>query len=391
MAFGICLVCCSCSTVTQPTAGLAPVMDRPTRLLRQQLQRNDIEPVTATISDSGGPSDVTSTAYGCELEACGPESCAIVPNCEAHRRPTRGPRDEYLCDGGDREWKVAVDKDWNISGLDLEDTIAHYDTLDGHVEVAASNRVCLYAPRFSAARSVTGVLSNDVQVFAGNMIEKASANEFDDPRLVSAVTQPIATVRQIQDTIVQAVQEHQKGLTADWADEPNEAVHGLLPIENLEIVQTGTAEESQMSSLIEAMDTALVWQDNVALQVTIDRNPGVIRKSVTGANELTIYENKHGSRVRVVKLASAKSAKSGDVIDFTIRFDNVGEQAVGNVTLIDNLTTRLEYVEESQVCSIEADFFSAPNDGQSRTLRWEITEPLEPTDGGVIRFKCRVR
>jgi hypothetical protein len=69
----------------------------------------------------------------------------------------------------------------------------------------------------------------------------------------------------------------------------------------------------------------------------------------------------------------------------------VGGQAVGNVTVIDNLTTRLEYVEGSQTCTLKSNFASVENQGSSLVLRWEIIDPIEPSQGGVIRFKCRVR
>ncbi len=95
--------------------------------------------------------------------------------------------------------------------------------------------------------------------------------------------------------------------------------------------------------------------------------------------------------MRVCKVASTKQAKPGDFVEFTIRFDNVGDAAIGNVTLIDNLTTRLEYVDGSAKASREADFFSSPNEGDSLVLRWEFAEPLDPGHGGLVRFKCRVR
>ncbi|MEK6237035.1 MAG: hypothetical protein N2C14_20190, partial [Planctomycetales bacterium] len=38
------------------------------------------------------------------------------------------------------------------------------------------------------------------------------------------------------------------------------------------------------------------------------------------------------------------------------------------------------FVEPSQV-----------NEGDSLILRWELEEPLQPGQGGIIRFKCRVR
>ena len=77
-------------------------------------------------------------------------------------------------------------------------------------------------------------------------------------------------------------------------------------------------------------------------------------------------------------------------MDFTIRFHNTGTEAIGNVTIIDSLSPRLEYVDKSQETSMKVDFFTKPNDGESLELRWEIVEPLEPGDGGVIRFRCKV-
>ena len=46
-----------------------------------------------------------------------------------------GPRDEYLCDGGDYGFAAAVRKDWQVDGLEEEDTVAHYDTVDGRTVV----------------------------------------------------------------------------------------------------------------------------------------------------------------------------------------------------------------------------------------------------------------
>ncbi len=67
------------------------------------------------------------------------------------------PYDEYLFDGGDRDVPVKVDRNWTVRGIDQEDTIAHYDTLQGRTEVTPSNRVPIYAPRFAAVRKVYGL------------------------------------------------------------------------------------------------------------------------------------------------------------------------------------------------------------------------------------------
>ena len=62
--------------------------------------------------------------------------------------------DEYICDGGDAEGPVFVRSDRSLLDLDPEDTIGHYNEASGEVGVAASNRVCIYAPRFAAVRHV---------------------------------------------------------------------------------------------------------------------------------------------------------------------------------------------------------------------------------------------
>ena len=61
------------------------------------------------------------------------------------------------------------------------------------------------------------------------------------------------------------------------------------------------------------------------------------------------------------------------------------------MTLVDNLTTRLEYVEGTSESSLAADFSTSPNDGDSLLLRWEFVESLPAGEGGMVRFRCRVR
>ena len=78
-------------------------------------------------------------------------------------------------------------------------------------------------------------------------------------------------------------------------------------------------------------------------------------------------------------------------MEFTIRFDNVGDQVIGNVTVIDNLTTRLEYVEGSQSCTLPANFAVSDNQGESLDTAVGDHRADEGRRGGVIRFQCRVR
>ena len=93
----------------------------------------------------------------------------------------------------------------------------------------------------------------------------------------------------------------------------------------------------------------------------------------------------------MIKLASTGVAHPGDEVRFTIRYDNMGDLPISKITIVDNLTTRLEYVDDSQQCTHTADFSTHYNDSHSLLLQWTISDTLEPGDGGVIRFTCRVR
>ena len=48
-----------------------------------------------------------------------------------------------------------------ILGLKMEDTVAHFDTLDGRTVVEPSNEVCLYSPRFGAVRQVVSLVADE--------------------------------------------------------------------------------------------------------------------------------------------------------------------------------------------------------------------------------------
>ena len=64
---------------------------------------------------------------------------------------------------------------------------------------------------------------------------------------------------------------------------------------------------------------------NKARQIVADRRV---------ASVYSVGEPPAKVKLRVMKVASTQSAAPGEEVDFTIRFDNVGNQAIGNVTVI---------------------------------------------------------
>jgi uncharacterized repeat protein (TIGR01451 family) len=146
-----------------------------------------------------------------------------------------------------------------------------------------------------------------------------------------------------------------------------------------------------MSRLLEAIDAAIVWTHNAAVQVVLDGKKAV---DVTGdqrAQATFRYDEPNSPCLRIVKIASKKTAKPGEIVEFTLRFDNLGDQTIKKVVIVDNLTTRLEYVPTTAQSSRRADFTTEMNEGDSLVLRWDFADPLPPGEGGLVRFHCKVR
>jgi uncharacterized repeat protein (TIGR01451 family) len=299
--------------------------------------------------------------------------------------------DEYLCDGGDELPGVRVAADWTVLNLGIEDTVAHYDTVPGQTCVAPSNKVCIYAPRFRSVRHITRLAMDE---------EHARPTGFEAPAppvLVEGLNVPTTTLEQdkphvdAQDRLALAYENRIHDGAVSMRLKPIEYIEALLPYENLQIIKLGRFDQREKAMLMEGTDAAITWTQDKAVQILLDSKAALSVTKTIGPDEVFETEDPCPGKLRICKVASTQFAKPGDVIDFTLRYDNVGSQAIGNVTIVDNLTTRLEFVEGSAQSSRQADFYTERNEVESLVLRWEITDPLPPGDGGVLRFKCRVR
>jgi len=301
------------------------------------------------------------------------------------------PKDEYLADGGDRDVQVTVNNQGGVNGLELEDTIVHYDTLDGRTLVEPSNRVHLYAPRFAAVRSVEQTWLNEQRDQISQTAKPVGPQIELERVIVTTAVQPEQPVGEIgvnQPSLAHLKQGRGVLLTREI---PYGAQDRLGSYEDFDVIRLGLMNEEQQPRLAESVDAAIAWSGDQALQVVVGGTPALVETGDQRAQATFRFDLPENPRLRVIKVASTAQARPGDLVEFTIRYDNVGDAPIGNVTLIDNLTTRLEYVEDSAKSSRDAQFFADPNQGDSLALRWEFAAPLDPGQGGLVRFKCRVR
>jgi uncharacterized repeat protein (TIGR01451 family) len=302
-----------------------------------------------------------------------------------------GPPDEYLCDGGDFRTPAGVRHDWQLEGVEQEDTITHYDTVDGRVIVKPSNRVCIYAPRFGAVRRVENLLVNHHRVGPGGIIDEmglVAAGRVDQATTSLQEHAPLASLGDQPASLFRARMQA-GGVQTRIAAADLETF--LAPQMALKVVKVGVIDNAEKPRLAKAIVAAYQWASDVSAQVVIDGKQAHQQIGRTQAGEIYGLDLPDEPRIRLIKLASTGAAELGEEVEFTLRFDNVGDQPIGNVTIVDNLATRLEYVPESAKATVDAEFFTEPNEGGSSVLRWEVAEPLKPGEGGVLTFKARVR
>lgn len=330
--------------------------------------------------------------YDCPPGFSDPAACQQWAPCEV--MPQYRRREEYVCDGGDVPIGVRVDPDWSVHGLDIEDTVGHFDTIDGETKVVPSNRVCIYAPRFAAVRKVYGLQERLVSEKSAGYdlpVSTAVGSDIGEPQTVKQHEEPIGAIGQNSPN---AVTEELPPLLVRRAHPVIELFNRFATYEDFGIIRDGKFDLSERPQLADAALAASVWQEEQAVQVVLDGKMAFQGKTSFGLG--SVYHSKRHPgkpRLRVVKVASHKEARPGDTIEFTLRYDNVGNETIGNVTLIDNLSPRLEYIEGSAQASEDdkADFFTEKNEKGSLVLRWEIIDPLKAGQGGIIRFKCKVR
>lgn len=298
---------------------------------------------------------------------------------------------EYLCDGGDQHPSAVLNRSDLVVGLQPEDTVVHYTTDDGNIEFQASNRACLYAPRFSSVRRITGALAGSRAVGLAQVDAPVSAGRFEHelPQLVMTESTELGhadVARRID-----AMREQIRGVPVERVQQLHQASDVLEALAALSMDELRTLDDAEKALLREHALAAVTWELDESLEVVVEnlKTPTLTRfEQVQG---FTIYDFPDAGRLQISKLADRGDAQPGEIVRFVLHIKNVGDSATSDVTLIDNLTTRLEYVDGSQSSTVEAEFEVAPNESESLKLRWKLQQPLEVGEEATIEFECRVR
>jgi uncharacterized repeat protein (TIGR01451 family) len=301
------------------------------------------------------------------------------------------PTDEYLCDGGQVGPPVAVGKNGALLGLQMEDTVARYTTLDGRTLIEPSNKVELYSPRFNAVRQVVDVEVDQQRHRAAGVAEpvKVVAPRTSEPVAFNARNERL--VREIGTNPAGQLRARLTHAALSTNLLPRAFDNHFRAFEDFAVIRSGIYIGSDEPILARASQAAIAWKKNQGVQVILDEQTAAAAVASQKPQETFTIGSAPNPRLRIVKVASTPVAEPGDEVSFTIRFDNVGNQPIGSVQIIDSLTTRLEYVPDSAQCSLKARFTTQPNEGDSLVVRCVLDEPLPAGKGGIFRFRCIVR
>lgn len=341
-------------------------------------------------------SDTSGTAAACGCSGCGGSDCTTQPHGYILQSQTEwnaygiDPQ-EFLCDGGDNPPAAVVRRDDSLAGIQPEDTVVHYTTEAGDIGIQASNRACLYAPRFASVRKITGAVAGGRAIGLSQMDKPVGTIRFEQqqPGLVMTDTTELAHAEVARR--IDAMRERNRGVPMEGILQPEQAGDVLEAMAGLSIAELRLMRDDEKTLFEQLSLAAVAWNLDESLEVAIEdlRTPTLTRDE--HLRGFTIYDFPDAGRLRISKLADRHDAQPGEIVNFSIHVENVGDSPVNQVVLVDNLTTRLEYVSESQECSVEAKFDAVANDGQSLKLQWELAEQLEVGESATIRFQCRVR
>ncbi len=339
------------------------------------------------------PDDVESCPPDPRWPAAGPNPMAPgMTACDACNLPsTEKYSDEFLCDGGDRDSPVYYDA-YNRRGLETEDTILEFTDREGVERTKPSNRVCIYAPRFASVRTVSRPHEGSITSEVAGVGQLASTSGMH-ARLKASnsikreMTGRIATRSRASGLETESIQG-----TVSQLRGPSVHDKVLNIYQSLSFVRFGRMDDADTARLNFGIQAASAWtreqypvitaKTDMALEGHFEQSVAVI----TGIDEKEEAEN-----LRIVKLADKKTAVPGDEIQFTIRYDNLGGREVHHIRIVDNLTPRLRYIDDSATSDREGRLVLQDNGEGSQILIWELEQPLKGKTGGTVTFKTRVR
>lgn len=384
---------------TENPLRVAAAMGRPMAIVRLGGRRPTIEEVQGGPGDFGLDSAARMGANACPYLLQDGSRCPMVagPPCTAPKPSVQSllPRDEFLCDGGDRGMPIRVGNDGGLGGVDPRDAAVRFDIGLGHLvqpRILPTNVVCIYAPRFAEVRVTTGTNQTvDVQHLTTNVIRErtnVASIAAGSRRLVQNQTPEISRNRERPSGF--------KGRINTDEESNNRAVGGY---EN--VMQLSSNRQKQAPELARNRQTPSLAKNRVRLDGIKTAEAPVVTGITEGASQAVRVWGPHQMTgvetppnrpgLAVIKRVSVAEAEPGDTVTYVIHYRNMGNTPIRSVVIVDSLLPRLEYVKGTARGPAGTAFGSSFNRVGSTELRWALPDVLAPGASGEVSFNVIVR
>ena len=182
------------------------------------------------------------------------------------------------------------------------------------------------------------------------------------------------------------------GVVQDLVAVQHDKINNLF--QNFNFLIAVDADQTDAARLNYGLGAAAVWSREASPIITGETESSMEGLHEISAATLTVIDdapNDEPGQLQIAKFADKKDAKPGDVITFTIRYRNQGPREVHYVRIVDNLTPRLEYVEDSATSDRNGRLAVEDNGEGSLVLTFELSDALPADASGIVTFQTRVR
>ena len=298
--------------------------------------------------------------------------------------------DEYLFDGGDRGMKVHYNSGTRL-GVETEDTFAEYIDHTGEQHVRPSNPVAVYAPRFVAVKTITGPEQDT------NVDRLAQATDVNPGASFSSRMTLATSNRRSK---ASGMRTRERGSELDTVDagiamSAKEKAAGnvfvLKPIKRSQVQAGMQFERANEAWLANRIQKAADWSlKSFPIIQAVNAAAMEVEASVKPQVHIGIDDESTKGHLRIIKMVDVETAVPGDILTFTIEFQNIGDKDLYNIRIVDNLTPRLEFIENSGASDRKGKIVVDDNFEGSQMLTFELQGKLEGKAKGTVEFKARV-
>ena len=381
-----------------PYVTLGPVEDpyRVARALGRVVAMVRIGGRRPTPEELAGPSGLGMPATRCPFTDPGGEGPCQLPCGPATGTPPPPgrpwlPRDEFLCDGGDRGEPVHFAGDGGLAGIDPRDSVVRFNAGD-RPRVLPTNVICVYAPRFASVRVAIGASEslNSSHVSSAALLQRMEQ---------SSARQGTIKVAQNQVAGQNRLRVKASGLsTRIFAGEHSEVLvlggfDSKLNVASHQLIQgvdrkTGIQKPGALKGRVK-IDGIKSAESPVATGIVEGAGQTVMSWPPLDVTGVEVPPRKPG--LAVIKRVDAAEAEPGDTLTYIIQYRNMGNTPIRAVTIVDSLLPRLEYVPNSAQGPEGTIFTFGENRAGVLELRYDLPGAIAPGTEGSVTFKAIVR